>query len=315
MKMHKNAKEVIRWLAFRKITKAGTSLLDFLILFFKQIQVDNINSKANAMAFNFMMAIFPGIIFLFTLIPYFPIPNLQDLVLTFMAGAVPKSIYDLLKETIHDIISRPRSGLLSFGFIFALYAAMNGTLSMMTAFDECHNSSKRRSFFKARLIALSLTFTNAFILIISVSVMLAGEQVLDYLYNFHQISVFNYYFLLFIRYVTVVVSFFFLTAFIYYLAPSVHTRWSFFSLGAFVATALNILVTIGFSVYLNNFATYNKLYGSIGTIIALMLWLYLTSMVILIGFEMNAVLELIEEQEKVKEKEIKSVVSVGGNRN
>ena len=136
------------------------------------------------------------------------------------------------------------------------------------------------------------------VLIVSVTALLVGEQVLDYLYSFHQISIFNYYILMLVRYVTVIASFFFLTAFIYYFAPSVHTRWSFFSLGAFVATALNILVTVGLSIYLSNFATYNKLYGSIGTIIALMLWLYMTSMVLLIGFEMNAVLEIAKEKEK-----------------
>jgi membrane protein len=298
MKLPRPVKKALKYLAFKKIAKSSMSLLDFLILFFKQIQEDNINSKANAMAFNFMMAIFPGIIFLFTLIPYFPINGLQDQILTFMEGAMPLSIYSLMRETVSDIISRPRGGLLSFGFLFALYAAMNGTLSMMTAFDECHKSSEKRGFFKARFIALSITLINALVLIVSVTVLLVGEQVLDYLYSFHQISAFNYYVFMLIRYVTVIVSFFFLTAFIYYFAPSVHTRWSFFSLGAFVATALNILVTVGLSVYLSNFATYNKLYGSIGTIIALMLWLYMTSMVLLIGFEMNAVLEVAKEKEK-----------------
>ena len=298
MKLPRPVKKVLKYLAFKKIAQSSMSLLDFLILFFKQIQEDNINSKANAMAFNFMMAIFPGIIFLFTLIPYFPIKGLQDQILTFMEGAMPLSIYSLMRETVSDIISRPRGGLLSFGFLFALYAAMNGTLSMMTAFDECHKSSEKRGFLKARFIALSITLINALVLIVSVTVLLVGEQVLDYLYSFHQISAFNYYIFMLIRYVTVIVSFFFLTAFIYYFAPSVHTRWSFFSLGAFVATALNILVTVGLSVYLSNFATYNKLYGSIGTIIALMLWLYMTSMVLLIGFEMNAVLEVAKEKEK-----------------
>lgn len=298
MKLPRSAKKALKYLAFKKIAKSSMSLLDFLILFFKQIQEDNINSKANAMAFNFMMAIFPGIIFLFTLIPYFPVEGLQDKILTFMEGAMPLSIYTLMRETVSDIISRPRGGLLSFGFLFALYAAMNGTLSMMTAFDECHKSLDKRGFLKVRFIALSITLINALVLIVSVTILLVGEHVLDYLYSFHQISAFNYYVFMLIRYVTVIVSFFFLTAFIYYFAPSVHTRWSFFSLGAFVATALNILVTVGLSVYLSNFATYNKLYGSIGTIIALMLWLYMTSMVLLIGFEMNAVLEVAREKEK-----------------
>lgn len=301
MKMPRSAKKALRWLAFRKVAKSSLSVLDFMILFFQQVQMDNINSKANAMAFNFMMAIFPGIIFLFTLIPYFPIPNLQPQIIDFLSGSIPSSIYGMLRETIEDIISRPRGGLLSFGFLFALYAAMNGTLSMMLAFDECHKSSDtKRGFLQARLIALALTVINALILIVSVSVLLLGEQVLDYLYKFHQLSAFNYYILMVVRYVTGICSFFFLTAFIYYFAPSVHTRWSFFSFGAFVATALNILVTVAFSIYLSNFATYNKLYGSIGTIIALMLWLYLTSIVLLIGFEMNAVLELVKDQEKAK---------------
>jgi membrane protein len=301
MKMNRSVKKVLKKVAFKKVAKSSLPLVDFLILFFKQVQVDNINSKANAMAFNFMMAIFPGIIFLFTLIPYFPIPNLQEQLIDFLSDAIPNSIYAMLRETIEDIISKPRGGLLSFGFIFALYAAMNGTLSMMNSFDECYKSSeKKRGFFQGRLTALILTLINALVLIVSVSILLLGEQVLDYLYTFHQISQFNYYLLLLVRYVTAIFSFFLLTAVIYYFAPSVHTRWSFFSFGAFVATALNILVTVAFSIYLSNFATYNKLYGSIGTIIALMLWLYLTSIVLLIGFEMNAVLEMVKDDEKAQ---------------
>ena len=280
------------------MSMTSTTTLDFLILFFKKIQEDNISSKANGMAFNFMMAIFPGIIFLFTLIPYFPVENLQEQILSFMEDAMPSTIYELLRETISDIISRQRGGLLSFGFLFALYAAMNGTVSMMSAFDECHNSRAKRSFISMRLVALFITIINALVLIVSVAMLLAGEHVLDYLYSFHQISAFNYFILMFLRYVTVVISFFLLTAFIYFIAPSVQTRWRFFSLGAFVATVLNILVTIGLSIYLNNFATYNKLYGSIGTIIALMLWLYLTSVVLLIGFEINALIELVQKEEK-----------------
>lgn len=299
MKMSKTVRRTLKQLAFRKMSKTSTTTtLDFLILFFKKIQEDNISSKANGMAFNFMMAIFPGIIFLFTLIPYFPIDDLQDQILTFMEGAMPSSIYELLQETISDIISRQRGGLLSFGFLFALYAAMNGTVSMMSAFDECHNSRAKRSFISMRLVALFITIINALVLIVSVAMLLAGEHVLDYLYSFHQISAFNYFILMLLRYITVIVSFFFLTAFIYYIAPSVQTRWKFFSLGAFVATVLNILVTIGLSIYLNNFATYNKLYGSIGTIIALMLWLYLTSVVLLIGFEINAIMEVLQKEEK-----------------
>lgn len=298
MKMSKSVKKTLKQLAFRKMSMTSTTTLDFLILFFKKIQEDNISSKANGMAFNFMMAIFPGIIFLFTLIPYFPVENLQEQILSFMENAMPSTIYELLRETISDIISRQRGGLLSFGFLFALYAAMNGTVSMMSAFDECHNSRAKRSFISMRLVALFITIINALVLIVSVAMLLAGEHVLDYLYSFHQISAFNYFILMFLRYVTVVISFFLLTAFIYFIAPSVQTRWRFFSLGAFVATVLNILVTIGLSIYLNNFATYNKLYGSIGTIIALMLWLYLTSVVLLIGFEINALIELVQKEEK-----------------
>jgi len=298
MKMSKSVKKTLKQLAFRKMSMTSTTTLDFLILFFKKIQEDNISSKANGMAFNFMMAIFPGIIFLFTLIPYFPVENLQEQILSFMEDAMPSTIYELLRETISDIISRQRGGLLSFGFLFALYAAMNGTVSMMSAFDECHNSRAKRSFISMRLVALFITIINALVLIVSVAMLLAGEHVLDYLYSFHQISAFNYFILMFLRYVTVVISFFLLTAFIYFIAPSVQTRWRFFSLGAFVATVLNILVTIGLSIYLNNFATYNKLYGSIGTIIALMLWLYLTSVVLLIGFEINALIELVQKEEK-----------------
>jgi len=97
-----------------------------------------------------------------------------------------------------------------------------------------------------------------------------------------------YYLILILRYVIVFFVFFSTVSFIYYLAPSIHKRWKFFSLGAVVAAMLGILITHLFSYYFTNFASYNKLYGSIGTIIAFMIWIYLISIIILLGFEINA---------------------------
>jgi membrane protein len=103
----------------------------------------------------------------------------------------------------------------------------------------------------------------------------------DYIYNLLNLS----------QYLIVVFTFFFSISFIYYLAPNVTVRWNFFSIGSVIATVLTIIVSYGFSIYLNNFASYNKLYGSIGTFIGLMLWLYIMSYIILIGFEINAAID------------------------
>lgn len=277
-----------------KVSRYKVSLLDVLKIFLNQVGKDDLQTKANAMAYNFILAVFPGIIFLFTLIPYIPIDNLDIEIMELLANTMPKSLFEQASETILDIVSKQRSGLLSFGFVMSLFAAMNGSLAMISAFNNCYKTVDKRGILKTRLIALAITLVLILVLLIAIVIITIGEVVISYLE--HNTQIFDnyiWYLLIILRYVMVILAFFFSISFIYYYAPAVNKRFGFLSFGSVVATTLIIVISLGFSVYLNNFATYNKVYGSIGTLIALMLWFYLISYVLLIGFELNACVDTV----------------------
>ena len=290
-----------RGIAFYKglhVTRYKISLADLLRRLITQIEKDDVISKANDMAFNFLLSVFPAIIFLFTLIPYVPIPDMTQQVMSFMSDVMPRSLFKTVESTVYDIIATPRGGLLSFGFILTLYSAMNGMNTMMESFNKCYHTPEKRNFFKKRFYALILTIVLTFVLIVSVIAILVGEYVLDYVVGTHLLH--DSVTLLMInltRYGTVVFTLYISIALIYKLGPSAGRRWHFFSYGTGLATILIVAASTGFSFYLSNFATYNKLYGSIGTLIALMLWLMIISFVILLGFELNACVDALKPKE------------------
>lgn len=291
-----------------KISRHKVPLWDVLRVFFNQVGKDDLNNKANAMAFSFMLAVFPGIIFLFTLIPYIPIHQLDLKILKFLSDVMPAKVYVEARSTIKDIVSIPRGGLLSFGFVLALFSAMNGTVAMMSAFNKCYKTVETRNFITLRITAIYITFVLSFLLIFAILAITVGEVVLNFYFDHLDFFLgrFQLYFFMVLRYIIVAGTFFFCLSFIYYVAPSLQKKFDFMSFGAIVGTAMIILVSLGFSVYLNKFASFNKVYGSIGTLIALMIWFYLISFTILIGFELNASIDtvriLLEREHKIVKK-------------
>jgi membrane protein len=258
------------------------------LLWHKIIHFD-IDTRAAAVAFNFTLAVFPTIIFLFTLIPYIPINHLDLQIMNFMEDIMPRGLYLEAKSTILDIISKKRGDVLSFGFLFALYASTSGMMALMSTFNFSYHTSEKRGFFKQRFVALFLNFLLTFILFLAILILIVGRQIIDiFLENGWLNDNFNYFAIQFIRYGVVFFVLFTAVSIIYYVAPSIQKRWKFVNAGSITASILIILSTNLFSYYLANFASYNRLYGSIGTIIALMLWLYLVALVLIIGFEINA---------------------------
>lgn len=289
-----------------RIEKRDISVYDILVVFIKKVKKDEIVERANSVAFNFTLAIFPAIIFLFTLIPYIHYPPQLDVrILRFLQDVMPYSLYDAAASTIEDIVSKPRGGLLSFGFILALYLATNGMSSLMRAFNKCYKTVDKRSFVKTKLIATALTFTLAFELFFAIILLIVGQFFITVLDEYIQIKDYVVHLIVVLRFIVTFIVFLTGISCIYYLAPAVHNRWRFFSFGSFVATLLSLGVSYGFSFYINNFATYNKLYGSIGALIAMMVWLSILSMVLLLGFEINASIDQatkdkIDRKNKIK---------------
>ncbi|WP_020528777.1 YihY/virulence factor BrkB family protein [Flexithrix dorotheae] len=274
------------------------NLYEILQIFYNKLQENNTKQRAYAVAFNFTMAIFPSIIFLFTLIPYIPDIDVEK-VLDFLDEILPNSFYVYADGTIHDIISKPRGGLLSFGFFTALYLATNGMTGLMDAFNSIYHNPKKRTFLREKWIATALTFFLATILILAIFLLVLGNIILKLLIDYGILNQdFIIYLINVLRLVIVFFMFFFGTSVIYYYAPSVPARWNFFSIGSFIATVLCVLVSLIFSYYMDNFGTYNKLYGSIGAMIGMMFWLFAISLVLLVGFEINATLDIAKDKKQ-----------------
>jgi membrane protein len=261
--------------------------------FFAELGKESILTKASSLAFNFFLAIFPAIIFFFTLIPFVPIDNFQAELLSILEQILPKNAFETTQETLEDIIQNKSGNLLSFGFIFTLFLATNGINTMMGAFNKSSLVFENRSFIKQRLIALFLTVALSLLLLVGVSLITLGEFLLTFLEKegFITDSI-TYYLLLFSQWSGIGIIFFISISMLYYFGPATVRRWKFFSAGSTLATLLTILASVLFAFYINNFGTYNKLYGSIGTIIVIMLWIYFNSIILLIGFELNASIDI-----------------------
>ncbi|MEJ6978872.1 YihY/virulence factor BrkB family protein [Pedobacter sp. P351] len=268
--------------------------------FFQEIGKDSLLNKASSLAYNFMLAIFPGIIFVFTLIPYIPINGFQDQLISLLALVLPSEAYLAVKSTLEEIIKQQNGGLLSFGFFAALFFATNGVINLMQAFNKSSLILETRGWVKQRGVAIVLTIVMFLALIIGLTIITVGnfavqfaEQQLEFRDSFWL------YMADFLRWVILISVYFITISILYRYGPSHSKKWKLFSPGSWLATVLAILTFWGFGYYINNFGNYNKLYGSIGTLIVIMIWLYLNSLIILIGFELNASIDLSKRSIKI----------------
>ena len=282
--------------------KRQVSLYPILVNLFGNIRNDDIFHNASSMAYSFTLAVFPAIIFLFSLIPYIPLPNINENIQELIGEM---AMLKQVSKTITDVVSRPRGGLTSFSFLTSLFLSSNGMMQLSTTFNKIYKTVEKRGYFKTRLIATMLTVILAVVVFISISLLIIGEFVLDFLLKrgFIDDNIILYGIFL-LRFFVVFVLFLIAISFIYYFAPALHNRWKFISIGSLIATLLTMLVSYLFSYYISDFGTYNKLYGSIGAMIALMVWIYMVSVILVIGFEINVSIDqAIAEQKEEMAKE------------
>jgi membrane protein len=188
-----------------------------------------------------------------------------------------------------DIIQRPRGGLLSITFVLTLFFATNGFSSVIEAFNNTYHSIETRSWLKQKAISLGLFFIISTIIIVSIILLTTGTFVIKYLYSKNLLPEgLNLYLVMGVRWLLLIAMFFFTISFIYYLAPAKASKFRFISAGSTLATFLAFVASIGFNFYVQNFSSYNALYGSIGTLLILLVWIYFNSIILLIGFELNA---------------------------
>ena len=283
--------QVLKRVKFKNYENA--SLYMVIKIFYEKITKDEILQRANGVAFNFTLAIFPAVIFLFTLVPFIHrfIPEVDSAtILEFVGGIMPESMFVVISSTIEDIAGQERGGLLTFGAVFSLYLAANGVLSLMQAFNSCYKTIEKRGFIKMRLIAIALTIMLAFALILAILLLVVGSIAIDVItaIEWLQLSDYSVTGIIILRFLVIFIVFYLAISFIYYFGPAVHYNWRFFSIGSVISTFLCLGASYAFSYYITSFGTYNKLYGSIGVLIALMIWQFILTVILLVGYEINA---------------------------
>ena len=267
----------------------GMALYDVMVFFWRSIVDGALSTRASAIAFSFFVALFPLIIFLFTLIPFIPVDNFQDELFLLIKDMVPAGAFDAIEETVNNILKVKQGDLLSLGFFMALIFSTNGFASMMTAFDASLHSFERRTWLGQRVIALLLLVIMSVLLTVAIALITYGQHFINYMVaNGYLKDHFTIIVLSISKWIVILFLFFVANSFLYYLAPAKKTKWRFISAGGTLSTVLSILTFLGFTYYINRFGQYNKLYGSIGTLLVILLLMYLMSMILLIGFELNA---------------------------
>ncbi|MES1214803.1 MAG: YihY/virulence factor BrkB family protein [Bacteroidota bacterium] len=264
----------------------GIPLFDVVKFFLKQVRTVGMTERASSIAFNFVMAIPPAIIFLFTLIPFIPISFLfEEQLYGLIRDVVPgEKNNSVLIKFLHDFINNPRSGLLSLGFILSIFFSSNAIMGIMRSFDKNYHGFKKRNDFQKRVMALQITMVLFGFMFLSILLLVGQGAVLKWI-GIKSLLVRQI--IENARWLVIIFLFFGCISYIYRHAPAVHKKWRMINPGSILATFLMILFTLGFSYWVNNFGQYNKLYGSIGTVLILMLLIYFNSLVLLIGFELN----------------------------
>ena len=269
----------------------GVPLYDVLDFFFRGLFKGVLTYRASAIAYNFFLALVPLVLFMFTLIPYVTSEDIQGTLLDLMDNVIPANVFSMVKSTIIEIVSRPHKGLLSLGFFMTIYFATNGIDAIIEGFNQSYHRMEIWPWWRQKMNAFFLMLLISFLLMIAMIMLTSGKFMIDILDQYQIISGYS------IRVILIIVQWLIITgsmllgvSVLYYFGQKKETttRYRFFSAGSMLATSLFILGGYLLKLYFENFSNYNVLYGSLGSLIILLVWLYYNSFIILIGFELNA---------------------------
>lgn len=281
----------------------GVPVWDVALFFWKEVTQDRLATRAKSIAYSFFIALFPAIIFLFTLIPFIPIEGFQSNLLGLIEDLLPTdSAFDALLGPISEIIYRPQNSLLSISLLFAFYFSTDGVLAIMDSFDKRYSLFIQRNFIIKRWIAFKLTLLLFLLFLVSIALIIAGQEFMIWLKELLHIRSQGVQIgIEILRYLIIISLFFFTIGTIFRYAPATKRNWKYFSPGTSLATFLSLVASIGFSFFVSNFGRYNQIYGSIAAVIIVLIWLYINALSLLIGFELNASIyynKSLSEQEK-----------------
>tara|TARA_B100001057_G_scaffold279879_1_gene280262 strand:+ start:9620 stop:10504 length:885 start_codon:yes stop_codon:yes gene_type:complete len=274
----------------------GFSLFDLFEMYFLGIIKGALTARAGSISFSFFMAIFPFLLFVLNLIPFIPIDNFDSILLNFIEILVPSDSEEFFAEIFFDIQSKPRGGLLSSVFLLSIILTANGVSAIFASFEESYHIELSRNFFKQYLYSMGVAVLLALTLLFAVVVAVFFE-----VYIFSNIKELLQNTLAWIRFgqsFFYIVLIYFSVSILYYFGTIEGKKSSFFSPGAIMTTILIMFTTWVFGIYIENFSTYNQLYGSIGALLIFMLYIWLNSNVLLLGFELNATIMSLKNKSK-----------------
>lgn len=269
----------------------GVPLKRFFRELTQEISDDDIFNGAAALGFWLTLAVFPAMIFLMAVIPYLPIARVDEAIMDLLRQTLPASAADMFYGVVQEVTREARGGILSFGLIATFWAASAGMYAIMQQLNVTYDVKEGRSFLKARGISLGLSLLFGFLVVGAFSLVVLGGTLQGWIGNhFGTGDVLLGFFAVF-RWVMIVLALLLGFALIYYLGPDVEQSFKFITPGSVLGVVLLIAASLAFKFYATNFGDYNATYGSIGAVIILMLWLYITGLVLLLGSEINALIE------------------------
>lgn len=287
------------WVLVRPRVRPKRFIRDLINEIFK----DEVLDSAAVMAYFTMLSIFPAAILLLSLLPYLPIPDLEKSIFTTLSRTMPIRAAELFTSTVTSAVSERHESLISFGALGTVWAASSGVVAIMERIHSTYDSRDKRPFWKKRLIAIGLVFAVGVLVITAFSLVILGDMVHDRLTQaFGPNSLLAFFFPV-LRWFTILTMLLGAISLVYYYGPDVKQRYRFITPGGIFATLLSVASSLGFRTYVENFGSYEATYGGLGAVIVLLLWLYVGGIVLLVGAEVNGLLERYAEQaERAKSK-------------
>jgi membrane protein len=266
----------------------GIPIYDVVVFFARGIQRGALTTRASSIAFHFALASLPLIIYLLTLIPHIPINNFQEGFMSLVESMLPANVFDLFESTLRDMFVK-RPALQLFGILIALYFATNAINVLIVAFNHSYHAIETRSWFERRTIAAFLVIIMFFLMVTAISLIIFSRSAINLLDSKDIIQKdFTLYIFRIGKWIVIIALIYSALSFLYWLGPSRKMKWKFYSAGSSLASVLVIGTSLIFSSIINHFGQFNKFFGSIGTMMVILLWMYFNSIALLIGFELNA---------------------------
>jgi membrane protein len=269
----------------------GISIFNVFNFIANELRNNDLNVRASAISFSFFLALFPSLIFIFTLTAYLPkswdfYTALENSIFTLMPDKAEDYFW---KNIVSGIRPRAKGGILSIGVVLAIYFASEGIMSLMRGFDKAYKSSfRRRSWLEKQAVALFLTFLLSLLLIFSILVLILGTQIFQWVFGILKLSKMGLLSIKLLQYLIIGLLFYSIISLIYRYGPALRKPLKRFTPGAIFATVTSILSSILFGYFVDHFSNYHKVYGAISALIITLVWIRINVLILILGFELNA---------------------------